>query len=101
MDVIKRIEELRQERKWSKYELAEESMLTYSTLASMYARQTPPKLDVLEMICKAFGISLSEFFIENDRDNIITENEKELIRIYRNLTEEKRKALFTLIDENR
>ena len=53
MDVIKKIDALREERGWTKYRLAEEATLTYSTLSAIYARNPPPKFEILEMICNA------------------------------------------------
>lgn len=99
MDVIAKIEKLREERGWTKYRLAEESMLTYSTLSAMYLRNTPPKLDILEMICTAFGISLAQFFADGNEAEILSPDEKELIRKYRRLTDEKKKAINILIDK--
>ena len=97
MDVIKRIEELRLARKWTKYELAEEAMLTYSTLASMYERNTPPKIDMLQSLCEAFEISLAQFFAQDESSVFVSEDEKELIDLYRALSVKKRQALLMLI----
>lgn len=99
MDIIEKIEKLRKEKDWTKYRLAEESMLTYSTLMSMYTRDTPPKIDTLQMICDALGVTLSQFFLENEEMEILSPEEKELIRRYRRLTDEKKKAVTVLIDK--
>ena len=99
MDVIEKIEKLREERGWTRYRLAEESMLTYSTLSAMYLRNTPPKLDILEMICAAFGISLAQFFADGGVAEILSPDEKELLRKYRRLTDEKKQAVNVLIDK--
>lgn len=99
MDVIAKIEELRAERGWTKYRLAEEAMLTYSTLSAMYLRNTPPKLDILEMICTAFGISLAQFFADGGVAEILSPDEKELIQKYRRLSDEKKKAVNILIEK--
>lgn len=98
MNIIERIEELRKERGWTKYRLAEEAMLTHSTLAAIYVRQTPPKIEILEMICNAFGITLAQFFASNDDAEIVSEHERELLKRYRRLPEEKKKAIFTLTE---
>ena len=97
MNVIERIENLRFERKWSKYKLAEESMLTYSTLSAIYARETPPKIEILEMICGAFKISLAQFFSEGEPTETVTEEEKILLEKYRALSQDKKQAVLTLI----
>lgn len=98
MGVIDKIEKMRKERGWTKYKLAYEANLTYSSLMSMYARNTPPKLDILYMICTAFGISLAQFFLDGNVAEILSPDEKELIRNYRRLTDEKKKAVKIIIE---
>ncbi len=99
MDIIKKIEDLRTERGWTKYRLAEEAMILYSTLAGIYSRGTPPKIDTLESICNAFGITLAQFFTDEETE-IINENEKQLLRLYRKLDEDNKRAVLTLLDKN-
>lgn len=103
MNVIERIRKLKNDRGWTDYRLAAEAMIPQSTLASVYERNTPPKLDVLEALCRAFGISLSQFFQENERAEIVSEREKELLESFRRLPEQKRLALLELLrsDENK
>ena len=47
MDILKRINQLREEKGWTMYKLADESMITQSTLANMYTRNTMPSLSTL------------------------------------------------------
>lgn len=100
MDVIGRIEKLRLERQWTKYRLAEEAMLTYSTLSAVYSRGTPPKLEILEMICAAFGITLSQFFADGENENILSGEETKLLELYRALPKNKKQALMDLLDKD-
>lgn len=90
MDVLDKIEELREERNWSKNYLALESGLTQSTLNNLYSRKTEPKISTLRAICNAFGITLSEFFKEQD-------SEDELIRRVKSLTPDNKTALLHLL----
>ena len=98
MNVIDRIHELREQRNWSVYTLALEAGLTQSTLASMLQRNTPPKIDTLQCLCDAFGITLAQFFLENEKIDVLSAKEKELLNAYRKLPDKKRQALFDLID---
>ena len=91
MDVLARIDELRIERGWSINYLAMEAGLTQSTVNNLYMRQTEPKLSTLRAICDALGISLSDFFKENEN------NEDELIRAVKALTPENKAALLQLL----
>ena len=97
MDIIAKIEKLKNERGWTDYELAQQAIITQSTIASMKARNSPPKLDTLQSICNAFGITLAQFFLEDERIEIISEQEKQLLELYRKLPPEKQKALIDLL----
>lgn len=90
MEVLEKIEKLRKEKGWSVNFLALESGLTQSTLNNLYSRNTEPKISTLRAICNAFGITLSDFFKEED-------NEDELIRRVKSLSQENKKALLQII----
>lgn len=62
MDILERINQLREEKGWAMYKLAEESMITQSTLANMYARNTLPSITTLINICRGLGITPAQFF---------------------------------------
>lgn len=98
MDINKKIEKLRFQRGWSMYELAQEAGITQSTLTSMMQRGTPPKIDTLTSICEAFGITLSQFFLEDEEMEILSQDEKLLVDRFRNLSEKKQKALLEFLE---
>ena len=97
MDINKKIEKLRLDRNWSIYELAQESGITQSTLTSMLKRGNPPKIDTLSCLCEAFGITLAQFFMEDENLEFLSEEEKELVKAFRNLPKDKQKSLILLI----
>lgn len=70
IDVLKRITEMREARKWTEYQLAEKSGLTQSTISSWYRKGMLPTIPSLLKICNAFEISMSQFFIENNSQTI-------------------------------
>ena len=90
MEVLEKIERLRKEKGWSINYLAMESGLTQSTLNNLYSRNTEPKISTLRAICGAFGITLSDFFKEE-------ESEDELIRKVKTLSPDNKKALLQLL----
>ena len=98
MSVLEKIKRMQEERGWSTYKLAYEAGLTQSTLSNMFARGTCPTVDTLEKICTAFGISLSEFFDDNDRKAYVSREELELLRKYRALTDKEKDAVKSMID---
>ncbi len=93
MEVLEKIDILRKDRGWSINYLAMESELTQSTLNNLYRRNTEPKISTLRSICNAFGISLSEFFKDEDEDN----EEDELIKKVKSLSDINKKALLQLL----
>ena len=97
MNIIAKIEKLKIERGWTDYELAQQAMITQSTIASMKARNSPPKLDTLQSICNAFGITLAQFFLENEKIEILSEQEVYLLEKFRKLSCEKQKALVDFL----
>ncbi len=97
MDILNRINELREEKGWTMYKLAEESMITQSTLANMYTRNTLPSLSTLLSICKGLGITPAQFFAVEEKDKN-TEEEKQLLASYRQLSSNNKKAVINLID---
>lgn len=54
------------ERGWSEYRLAKEAKLSESTIMNIFRRNATPSIPTLEAICKGFGITVSQFFAEND-----------------------------------
>lgn len=81
MDVLEKITQLRLERHWSEYYLAEKSGLTQSTISSWYRKGIVPSIPSLQKICDAFGISLSQFFLEeHDRAVLLNETQISLLQ---------------------
>ena len=97
MSIIERINELRLERGWSVNNLALEAGITQSTLNSVLQRGTAPKIDTLQCICNAFGISLSQFFLEEEEAELLTDKERELVSAFRKLPKDKQYALLDLL----
>lgn len=97
MDILERINKLREEKGWTMYKLAEESMITQSTLANMYARNTLPSITTLLCICKGLGITPAQFFAEGDEKNEELKT-MELLNAYAKLSEKDKKAVLNLIN---
>ena len=97
MDVIQKIENLRSQRGWTIYKLSIESGISQSTLATMYERKTPPKIDTLQCICEAFNLTLAQFFLEDEQIEVLSEQEKSLLVSFRKLSPKRQKALIDLL----
>lgn len=99
INVLERITELRQQKHWTEYQLAEHSGLTQSTISSWYRKEILPTLPSLERICNAFGISLSQFFDDNCAEvSLVNPKQKQLIDIASKLDNEQYEALINFLN---
>lgn len=93
MDVLERLRKLLQERGWSEYRRAQVSGLNESTISNIYRRNTLPTIATLEAICKALGITLSQFFADGDMVEM-TPDVKELLDAWIPLTQEQKQPVL-------
>ena len=97
MDAQKRLRQLMEERGWTDYRLAKEANLSHSTVTNMFNRNNAPTLPTLEAVCRAFGITLTQFFTE-DGESQITEEQQKLFSIWSTLTDEQKRLLLDLMN---
>lgn len=95
-DIVSKINRMRIERGWSVYKLAKLSGLSEKTIYNWQNRSSVPTIQALEGICDAYGITLSQFFAE---DNYVEMNAemKELFDSYISLTQEQKQAVRVMI----
>ena len=84
-DVVGRIQELCHSRSWTYYRLAKASGIPYSTLSTMLRKTNVPSLPSLTKICNGFGITLSQFFADQDETALLTEDQKECLSLWNDL----------------
>lgn len=92
MVVIQRIDDIMKERGWSYYKLSIESGLSSSTITNIYRRNTVPSITTLEAICNAFGITLSQFFAEEEDFVQLSPEQKEMFDNWLCLSENQKKV---------
>ena len=61
-----RLRKLLAERGWTEYRLAKEAKLSESTIMNIFRRNATPSIPTLEAICTGFGITVSQFFAEDE-----------------------------------
>lgn len=96
MDTLEKLRILLEKRGWSEYRLAKESKLSQSTIKNIFRRNNVPSIPTLEMICSGFGITLSQFFAENEMVEL-TPPLKELLDNWLTLTTEQKEVTLSLI----
>lgn len=100
MDTLNRILELREERNWTEYKLAEKSGITQSTISTWYRKNIQPTVPSIQKICDAFGITLSQFFLENDEYTVdLTERQLRMISYCAKLNPEQFDALLDFMNK--
>jgi len=97
MDVLGRIKQLMEQRGWSVYRLCKESGLAQSTLSHVFRKDSEPTISTLETICKAFGMTLGEFFAEGDLIPV-TEEQRKLLDKWSLLTTEQKQLVMNMIE---
>ena len=97
MNILGKILELRLERNWTEYRLSEESGIAQTTISSWYSKGITPTVPSLENICRAFNISLSEFFADDDEPVALSSLQKELLNSYNRLNNRQQNIIFELI----
>lgn len=97
MDVLGRIKQLMDQRDWSIYRLCKESGLAQSTLSHIFRKDSEPTISTLETICKAFGMTLGEFFSDGERVPL-TEEQRGLLDQWAFLSAEQKELVLNMID---
>ena len=96
-DVLCKIQIERQKRGWTEYTLAKNSELSQSTISSWYRKDLEPSLASIEKICNGLGITLSQFFSLEEYTNALSQDQKELLETWEQLSKEQRLALLSLL----
>ena len=97
MDVQGRTKALMEERNWTDYRLAKEANLSHSTVTNMFNRNNAPTLPTLEAVCRAFGITLAQFF-SSDGETPLTTEQQTLFAKWSTLTDRQKQILLDLMD---
>lgn len=95
-DILGRIEKERAARNWSEYALAENAGLTQSTISTWRRRNLQPNVASIEKICAGFGITLSQFFQEED-SVYLTKEQKKLLDLWAKLSPVQREAVTQML----
>lgn len=97
MDVLGRVKRLMEQRGWSVYRLGKESGLAQSTLSHVFRKDSEPTISTLETICKAFGMTLGEFFADGELMPL-TEEQRGLLDKWALLTAEQKELVLNMLD---
>ena len=97
-DVLGRLDELSEQKGYTRYQLAKFSGIPQSTIATWYQKRLYPPVDKLERLCNAMGITLGTFF-NTDKSVYLTDcKERELLKQISLLSSEDQRLIHQLID---
>lgn len=97
MDVLGKIRKLQEQRGWSEYRLSKEANLSQSTISGFFRKNNLPTIPTLEAICRAFGITLSQFFTDENLPVDLTDEQRDMLEQWNALTSDQKKAIFNLM----
>lgn len=96
MDILQRLAELQEQYGWSDYRIAQEAGLSPNTVSNIYRRNNIPSMTTLEALCKAFGITMAQFFADNDMIEVTPEI-RELVDRWSALTTEQKAVIWQIL----
>lgn len=99
MDIQRRIRRLMAEKGWSEYRLAKEAHLSQSTISHLFKRNNAPTLPTLESICRAFGLTLTQFFAEDGSPVMLSREQNQLLTAWGGLNREQQELIYRLIKD--
>lgn len=98
IDILRRIEQLRQDRNWSIYELSKQSGIQDNDIHAWYQHDRIPNLGSLEKLSNAFGITLSMLVAESDDLVQLSPEEWKALNLFQCLDHEQRARFLALLE---
>ncbi len=98
MDVISKIQALKAQKRWTDYQLSKESGVPYSTINNLTTRKNSPTIYTLESLCKAFGITLTQFFSDEETILSLTDEQKKVLAYWGRLAHWQKEKTFAYME---
>lgn len=86
--IVDRIEYLCEAKHMSRYTLSQKSGISQASISTMLNRKTIPTILTLEKICEGFGITLAQFFANDDSLPDLTAEQKEILEMWNSMDEQ-------------
>lgn len=85
---LTKIESIRTKKGISKYRLALDAKIPYTTLTNMFKKDTMPTLLTLQKICEGLDITMAQFFTDENGKVDLTSQQKQLLLLWDGLPKE-------------
>lgn len=87
--ILMRIEQLCQQKHITKYKLAKNMNIPQTTISNSFSNDTMPTIGTLEKICEGLGITMAQFFSEEEAFFNLTNEQQELLKLWNKVPVEK------------
>lgn len=96
---VRRTKQLLEERGWSYYKLAKKAGMPLSTLRNIFRNDTQPSFVTMSQICDGLGISMAQFFAEEDKAPVyLNEDQRFILDKYGELTSRQKEILKLILE---
>lgn len=96
-EIYDKVDALRAAKGWSIYELAKNASVPPTTIYNWRDRLSSPTLSLLEAVCSAFEITVIDFLLDEDELIALTDEQKEVMRLWNTLSGEQKKSIINLM----
>lgn len=96
MEVYQQLTVIAESIGMTQYGIAKETGLSQPYVNGIFKGQKTPTLETLKKICSALGITLAEFFAEDEKQ--VDPMERQLLSAYRQLGDQQRSSLVAIAD---
>lgn len=77
--MAERIKDLCSKKNMSQYELAKRAGMTQSSVSTLLNKGNVPRITTLEKVCQGFGITLAQFFAEDEEYPDLSEEQLKVL----------------------
>lgn len=96
MELGEKLKYFRESKKMSIYRLALDADISQGHLSDLENGRSQPTISTLKRLLVPLGITLAEFFNEDNEVSILTEKEKELLALYRTMPNDRAEVFMQL-----
>ena len=98
MNVSERLKYYMERRGMTIYALAKASGLPWQTVKNLVNQMNNPTVATVEMLCRGLGITMSQFFSDEEEMISLTAEQKELLEQWNVITEDEKKVFVDLLN---
>lgn len=98
-DIQEKIKQLMDTAGWSEYKLAKMANLPQSTISHLFNRNNAPTFTTVEAICRAFNITMGQFFADVGESVVLTKEQSDLLVGWGAMNEEQREIITRTIQQ--